>query len=303
MPSRIPSRELLGRWSPVQINQFGEYIEKNLLQKHKESREAHVASGLISGGKLANPTLWTVLDILGLRKEFDGYTLGKFQRGHDVEARAINFLTGLPVQYIMDILDGVIDNPGWIAVKGAVIEGEVYLQLKSGYRGGTGFVDLAQRTHTGRTVYHEIKSSTKMAYDKVAATGRSSKGKPAPYDHHCIQLAYYCLGDGVATAFVHYFNADDYRLTSFSINPGDYQDEIDKEIDDIQAAFLTKSLPPFEALLDFHKIKNYQAYGDEWNALSPEQMLTKLQNEYPDAYNLFMATTLPTETSNEQLKS
>lgn len=295
MATRIPKRDMVGRWSPVQISQFGEYIGKRLIEKQEAAKAARTPSGLISGSKLANPTLWSVLDILGLRKDFDEYTLGKFQRGHDVEARAINFLTGIPMQYIMDIIDGTIPNPGWIATeKGSVIAGEVYLQYEGGYRGGIGYIDLAQKTPSGTIVYHEIKSSTKMAYDKVAATGRSKGGTPAPYDHHCIQLAFYCLGDGVHTGFVHYFNADDYRLTSFSINPLDYQEEIDKEIDDIQMAFLTKSLPPFEALLDFHKIRAYQNYGDEWNLLSPEQMLTKLQNEYPDAYQTFMNTTLPT---------
>ncbi len=93
---------------------------------------------------------------------------------------------------------------------------------------------------------------------------------------------------------MHYFNADDYRMISFSINPGDYQEEIDKEIDDIQIAFESKVLPTFEALLDWHKIRNYQSYGDDWNYATPAQLLTKLENEYPEAYARFMSTTLPT---------
>lgn len=300
MGVRTPQRDMLGRWSPRQIFEFGEHIQKNLLKEAEERKATRIPSGKISGGKLANPTLWAVLDVLGLGKDFDAYTLGKFQRGHDVEARAINFLTGIPLQKIVDILDGSVPNPGWIKTDASsMLAGEIYLQLEGGYRGGTGFIDLAQRVN-GKIIYHEIKSSTKMAYDKVAASGRSASGTPSPYDHHCIQLAYYCLGDGVNTAFVHYFNADDYRLCSFSINPLDYQEEIDREIDDIQAAFLTKTLPPFEALLDFHKVKGYQSYGDEWNKLTPDQMLTKLQNEYPEAYTRFMTMTLPTETIKKE---
>lgn len=294
MGARIPKRDLIGRWSPVEVKQFGDYIEKRLVKDNEAQAALHTPSGLISGGKLANPTLWTVLDILGLRKGYDGYTLGKFQRGHDVEARAINFLTRIPYQHIIDILDGSVPNPGWIKVpQGSMLDGEVYLQYEAGYRGGTGFVDLAQRTATGRLVFHEIKSSTKMAYDKVAATGRSAGGTPAPYDHHSIQLAYYCLGEGIDSGFLHYFNADDYRLTSFSISPDDYKEEIDKEIDDIQFAFASKQLPSFEALLDFHKIKTYQSYGEDWNTLSPDQLITKLENEYPEAYQRFMTTELP----------
>lgn len=298
--TKYPSRELLGRWAPRQIHQFGEYAGKRLKKREEKAQANYKPSGLISGGKLGQPTLWSVLQILGEGKDFDEYTLGKFQRGHDVEARAINLLTGIEMQYIIDILDGVKDNPGWIEItdEHAVLKGEVYLQLKAGYRGGIGFVDLAQRTPEGRIIYHEIKSSTKMAYDKVAATGRSAAGTPAPYDHHSLQVAYYALGDGVDTAFIHYLNADDYRMTSFSINPLDFKEEIDKEIDDIQFAFTSKTLPAFATLFDFHKLQNYQAFGDEWNLLTPNQMLTKLQNEYPASYQMFMNTTLPTKTVN-----
>jgi hypothetical protein len=232
--------------------------------------------------------------MLGLHKEFDGYTLGKFQRGHDVEARAINFLTGIEYQRIIDILDGTVPNPGWIkTAKGAILDGEIYMQYEIHYRGGIGYVDLAQRTPTGRVVFHEVKSKTKMAYDKVSASGRSAAGTPEPYPHESLQLAFYCLGDNVDTGFLHYFNADDYRLTSFSINPGDYQEEIDREIDDIQFAFVSKQLPTFATLLDWHKIKTYQRYGDEWNLLTPAEMMIKLQNEYPEAYERLMNNTLP----------
>lgn len=298
MASRIPMREIIGRATPKRIYEFGDKIGERLKKQNQEAQAAHTSSGLISGGKLAQPTLWAVLEMLGLKKEFDEYTLGKFQRGHDVEARAINFLTDIPLQNIVDILDGTVPNPGWIALApGALLGGEVYLQYRAEYRGGFGFVDLAQRNN-GTIIFHEIKSVGKMAYDKVAASGRSSAGVSEPYYHHCVQLSFYCVGEEVNSAFVHYFNADDYRLTTFSINPIDYKEEIDREIDDIQVAFLSKTLPPFEALLDFHKIKTYQSFGDEWNLLSPDQMLTKLELEHPDAFNKFMGTTLPEGADN-----
>lgn len=291
---KYPYRELLGRWNARQIHQFGESVGKRL--KALDDENIHQSSGLISGSKLGQPALWTVLQILGEGKDFDEYTLGKFQRGHDVEARTINFMTGVPLQQLVDILDGVVENPGWISItdERAVLSGEIYLQYEASYRGGIGYVDLAQRTPNGQIVFHEIKSSTKMAFDKVAATGRSSAGTPAPYDHHSLQLASYCLGEDVSTGFIHYMNADDYRVCSFSINPLDYQEEIDKEYDDVQAAFLTKTLPVFETLFDFHKIAAYQTFGDEWNLLSPSQALTKLEMEYPKSFEMFMNTTLPT---------
>lgn len=294
MAARIPSRDPIGTATPRRIYEFGDYIGKRLVKQNQAAQAEHVSSGLITGGKLAQPTLWTVLELLGLKKEFDEYTLGKFQRGHDVEARAINFMTDIPLQDIVDILDGVVPNPGWITVPDtALLSGEVYLQYRAEYRGGFGFVDVAQRNN-GKLIFHEIKSSTKMAYDKVAGSGRSKDKESAPYYHHCVQVSFYALGENADSTFVHYFNADDYRLCTFALNPLDYKEEIDKEMDDIQMAFLSNTLPPFEALLDFHKIKNYQAFGEEWNLLTPDQLMTKLEMEHPEAYSKFINTTLPT---------
>lgn len=309
MAQQLPKvRELKGSWHPIVVELFGEKVGQELQRRQAEN--VHTPSGLISGGKLGQPALWAVLDMLGeISAEHDDYTLGKFQRGHDVEARAINFLTGLSLQTIVDILDGVTENPGWIKLEANnILDGEVYLQYKQGYRGGTGFVDLAQRTPNGELIFHEIKSSTKMAYDKVAATGASlqaakKRGEviyPAPYDHHGLQLAYYCLGADVHRGFIHYLNADDYRLCSFAINPLDYKEEIDHEIDVIHAAFELKSLPPFEPLFQFQRIRTYQSYGDEWNLLTPPQLMTKLENEYPSAYAKLMSTTLPTTSPKEE---
>lgn len=298
MATKIPQRAPLGRANPKVVYKFSDKVGLFFEKQHEIAKSKRTSSGLISGGKLGQPTLWSVLDILGLEKEYDSYTLGKFQRGHDVETRAIVLLTNLPYDLIYGIVSGEQENPGWIPVPaGAVLQGEVELQRAVGYRGGIGFVDLTQRMK-GKDkevlIHHEIKSSAKMAFDKVSATGRSKAGTPEPYYHQALQAAYYGLGDNPDMSFIHYFNADDYRLISFQINPLDYKEEIDKEIDDIQAAFLSKALPPFEAILDFHKIKNYQRYGDEWNKLTPSEMLQQLKTAYPEAYKLFMSKELPT---------
>lgn len=280
-------REPIGRQAPQRIYEFGEKIHQSLVDKNEEKQKSRERSGKISGGKLGKPALWAVLDIIGVPDELDPYVLGKFQRGNDVEDRAINFLTGLDPQAI---------KPGEVVEKNdGILTGKFILQKEGGYRGGVGFIDLAQETSDW--VYHEIKSSTKMAYDKVAASGRYKgvvnidKGIGVPYLHHALQLAYYCLGDGVTRSFLHYFNADDYRLTSFAINPLDYKEEIDKEIDDIQLAFIEKRLPVFEGFLPYHKVKGYQSYK-EWNDLTPDEMLLKLKSEFPEAYERFMNTTL-----------
>ncbi len=296
----VPMRDVIGRNSPTRIYEFGDKIHQKLVADNKSKQEGRERSGKISGGKLGKPTLWAVLDLIGVPDEFDPYVLGKFQRGNDVEARANSMLTNLPIDFVTNVLDGVIENPGWTASQG-VLTGEFYLQKAGSYRGGVGFIDFAQRLTADapltEEVYHEIKSSTKMAYDKVSASGRykgvvdPQKGIGIPYLHHALQLAYYCLGDGVTRGFLHYLNADDYRLCSFAINPLDYKEEIDKEIDDIELCFVTKQLPAFEGFLDYHKVKGYWSYK-EWNELTPDQMMFKLKNDFPEQYKKFMEMTI-----------
>lgn len=289
----IPSREIIGTASPKRIYEFGEKIANKLVAENAEKMKAHERSGKISGGKLGKPTLWAVLEMIGVPdEEFEPYLLGKFKRGNDVEDRAIDFLTGIRPE---DAKDGVrIESE-----PGAILTGEFILQAESGYRGGTGYVDLQQLLPGDKIANHEIKSSTKMAFDRVAASGiwrnktTDSKGEPVgvPQYHHALQLSYYCLGDDTELGFLHYFNADDYRLVTFALNPLDYKEEIDKEIDDIQLAFVTKELPTFEAFLPWHKIKNYWSYK-EWNELTPSQMMDKLQSQYPEQYKKFLEITL-----------
>lgn len=281
----VPMREPIGRNAPTRIYEFGDKIHEKLVKDDEAKKATRERSGKISGGKLGKPTLWAVLDMIGVPDQFDPYVLGKFMRGNDVEDRAIQFLTGIkPWEH----------EPG-SRVKSdddAVLTGEFILQMEGGYRGGVGYIDLSQ-VLKDTFVLHEIKSSTKMAYDKVAAAGRykgvaePEKGIGVPYLHHALQLAYYCLGRDVNRGFLHYFNADDYRLTTFAINPMDYKEEIDKEIDDIELCFVTRQLPAFEGFLPYHKVKGYWSYK-EWNELTPTEMMAKLKSEFPESYKKLM---------------
>lgn len=278
-------RDPIGRSSPQRIYEFGDKIHAKLVSENEDKQKAYERSGKISAGKLGKPTLWVVLDLIGVPDTLDPYLLGKFRRGNDVEDRAIQFLTDIDPHDV---------EPGKVITgkKGAILTGEFILQKECGYRGGTGFLDLAQLVG-GEEIYHEIKSLTKMAYDKVSASGRNrgivdiEKGIGIPYYHHAIQLAYYCLGSDVNRGFLHCFNADDYRLCSFAINPLDYKEEIDKEIDDIELCFVTKELPAWEGFLPYHKAYRKDTYG-EWNDLSPSEMMAKLKSEFPEQYKKFM---------------
>lgn len=287
---RVPMREPLGFGTPQLVPEFGKRISEKLEREDKAKRETRERSGLMSAGKLGKPTLWQILDLLDVPdKEFDGYLLGKFKRGNDVEDRAIEFLTGIEAGKV---------KPGEVvkAPKGAILGGDIILQDEAGYRGGKGYVDLTQVGLEDK-IRHEIKSVNKLAYDKVAATGgtataarkRGEEPTPEPYLQHCLQLAWYCFDEKQPThrAFLHYLNADDYRLCSFSINPEDYREEIDYELDQLDAVIASKQLPAFEGFLPWHKLKNYWSYAD-WNELSPQEMMDKLEREFPEQYKKFM---------------
>jgi len=293
MGARVAMRDPIGRNSPTRIYEFGDKIHEKLVKDNEAQKAARERSGKISGGKLGKPTLWAVLDLIGVPDYLDPYVLGKFQRGNDVEDRAIQFLTGIKPWEV---------KPGTIvdSEPKAILTGKFILQMEGGYRGGVGYIDLSQLVGDASKpfddsdwVLHEIKSSTKMAYDKVSASGRyrgvvdADKGIGVPYLHHALQLAYYCLGKGSTRGFLHYFNADDYRLCTFAINPLDYKEEIDKEIDDIELCFVTKQLPAFEGFLPYHKVKGYWSYK-EWNELTPNEMMAKLKSEFPDSYKKLM---------------
>lgn len=281
----VPMRDPIGRNAPTRIYEFGDKLHQKLVDDDNKKKSERERSGKISGGKLGKPTLWAVLDLIGVPDQFDPYVLGKFQRGNDVEDRAIQFLTGIKPWEVEPGVE-VSSEPK------AILTGKFILQKEGGYRGGTGYIDLTQVVGES-FVLHEIKSSTKMAYDKVSASGRyrgvvdAEKGVGVPYLHHALQLAYYCLGHDVTRGFLHYFNADDYRLCTFAINPIDYKEEIDREIDDIKSVFLSKQLPAFEGFLPYHKVKGYWSYK-EWNELSPNEMMVKLKGEFPESYKKLM---------------
>ena len=271
--------------------------------------DPYVEHGLISGSKLADATLSTILKMLGVQQEFDAYTLGKFKRGHTTEAELIELLTGIPRH---EQTAGV-----WLEPKDKrVLVGKVMLQAEpiAGYRGMTNSVDVLEDVGSGLIV-HEIKSATKSAYDYVAATGkgkfnyeynyatkkRERKGNrsPEPKEHHLIQVSSYSLsnwGKPVLKAYVHYINADDYRMISFLVDHMKYKPEIDREIDAVQYAFATKILPAYEPLYKWQAGK-YNSFAD-WEKLTEAEVLDKLRKEYPEAYDTFM-NTLITDNGKE----
>lgn len=268
-----------------------------------EDRDTHpyVEQGMISGSKLADAPLNTILKMLGIGQEFDAYTLGKFRRGHSTEAELVELFTGLSRQE-------QVPNVWLEPTDKTVLRGKVMLQAEpiKGYRGMTNSVDLIEDVGEG-LIIHEIKSATKSAYDYVAAVGkgkfdyqynyttkkreRTGTRAPEPKEHNSIQVASYALSQWekpVLRTVLHYINADDYRMISFMIDPQLYKPEIDREIDAVQFAFETKQLPKFEPLYKWQQGK-YNSF-EEWEKLSEPELMAKLKGDYPEAYEKFMST-------------
>lgn len=250
----------------------------------------YVETGLISGSKLGYAPLSAILRMIGVDVEFDGYTLGKFRRGHDLELDIIKLLWGTPPA-----------EAEWFDTKRGTKAIWQY-RPEVGYRGTSVTLDLLE-DFGDYLVVHELKSATKMAWDKTAGAGYSKwvatrKGesiKPTVKPHNAIQSALQGLADlkgadgtlkKVKEVLVHYINADDYRIITFSINPEDYRAQIDNDISAILEAFMLKVLPPYEPRWGWDKGK-YNNFSD-FEKLTSEQIKEKLRVEHKDALDKFM---------------
>ena len=264
--------------------------DKKILDIIKNAPDNYEELGCISGSKISKATLPAILTMIGVDGTYDDYTKRKFKRGHDVEALFVEMLTGIAPNKQKD---GEWQEPK----PNYPITGKFMLQAqpKAGYRGMTNSVDLLEDIGHSMIV-HEIKSATKLAFDKVNGSGRSRKNEnPEPHEHYAIQVASYSLSDWgkpVANAILHYVNADDYRVVSFFVNYKEFKPMIDENIDAIQKAFKNKIFPIFEPKNEWEKVKKYLGWVEEWAGLNSLQIAEKIRVQHPEAYELFMKTTI-----------
>lgn len=264
--------------------------ETRLYNTIKSEPDTYVQTGKVSGSKIAQPTLTAILTMLGIERKPDNYTLGKFTRGHDVEAKFIERVFHKPKD---------VDETGEWEDSGNGYESKFTWQyeMEDGYRGCTCSVDvLEEYTYDGDPlneslyIVHEIKSVGKMKYDRVAGTG-FRKGEPEPDFSHCLQASLYALSLEKETGIlprciIHYVNADDYRVVSFEINPEDYKEELDKRIDAIYTAFAEHRLPAYIPYEAWQKGK----YNDfeECERLTEDEVNDYIKTRYPEAYEKFL---------------
>lgn len=263
-----------------------EYAEK-LYKVIGELKDDYQETGLISGSKLGYAPLTAILRMIGVNSEFDDFTKGKFLRGHDLEYRLIGLLWGVPPA----------ENE-WYETKDGTRACWQYLPETS-YRGTSVTIDLIEDVGE-YYVIHEVKSSTKMAWDKTAGKGYSKwvatkKGetiKPELKPHHSIQAALQGLTplDKPVKVMVHYLNADDYRIISFELDPLNFKEQIDNDINAILQAFATHTFPEYVPRWGWDKGK-YNNYVD-FEKLTSDQIKDKLRQEHKPALDKFMMSKL-----------
>lgn len=266
-----------------------DYAEK-LYDILRSEPDTYVETGLISGSKIGYTPLTAILRMIGVEVEFDGYTLGKFRRGHDLELDIIRLLWGEPPA-----------EEVWYDTKHGTKAMWQYRPLK-GYRGTVVTMDLIEDMGD-HFIVHELKSATKMSWDKTAGAGyskwvREKKGEqviPEIKPHNAIQSALQGLATAVDVGgeekpikkvLVHYINADDYRIITFEVDPEEYREQIDNDINAILEAFITKKFPVYTPRWGWDKGK-YNSYRDFEN-LTSDQIYQKLKIEYKDSLDKFM---------------
>lgn len=165
------------------------YIEETIAKKVLEGQEYREPSGRLSASRLGWPLQWQILHYLKIGgSSFDEYTLRKFQRGTDVEARIVYWLELPPEQ----------------------------TQIDCEYRGVVGVADVLLNEPNGYPV--EIKSVTNMAFRHIQKGG--------PKRGHRLQGMFYAKALGYDKFGVAYVASDDYRVLCFICPVTDEVDEV-----------------------------------------------------------------------------
>jgi len=240
--------------------------------------------------------------------EFDDYTKGKFLRGHDLELRIIGLLWGYPDK---DANGEYIENAWYTGKNGHKFNWQFRPEVC--YRGTSVTMDLIEDMGD-HYIVHEIKSATKLSWDKTAALGgsmyekqynratkkweRVGRREPEIKAHNAIQAALQGLAPldkPIKEVLVHYVNADDYRIISFSLNPLDFKQQIDNDINAVLEAFMTKKFPLYVPRWGWDKGK-YNNFVEFETLETSDAIREYLKNNHKDCLDKFMLAKVEGDT-------
>ena len=225
-----------------------------LTKKNEEERRSH--SGKLMASMLGMPTLWQILSSISIPdKPFDAYTLAKFKRGQDVEKEMLPFVKGT------------------IATQKEIIVGHA-----KGY--ADAIIDTQQYAVKCGVIPLEIKSVTNAKFRRILKEG-AQKG-------HLLQGGFYALGEKSTHFGLLYVASDDYRTLLMIEELAKVKEEITSEMQAYEKAITSKMIPVFDPKEKWHTKEEYMKYID-WCTLSEDQIMQKLQSEFPTHYQFFMS--------------
>lgn len=229
-------------------------VASALLSENEANTRKH--SGNLMASMLSMPTLWQVLSSINIPSEpFDAYTLAKFKRGRDVEQAIVPFIPDV----IATQKEIIINKTKGIA--------DVIVDTKN-YKYQCGIMPI------------EIKSVTNAKFKRISSQGADIG--------HRMQGGYYAIGEKADNYGILYVASDDYRTLLMVFNTSDIERQVRLEMNEYEEIIKTKRIPPFVKKLDWHENPKYVKYT-EWNNLNSEQILEKLQTEFPEHYQFFMS--------------
>lgn len=218
-------------------------ITTELRRQESIARALHEPSGRLSASILYKPLLEQVLKILGVP-----------EKPFDDYALRL-FARGKQVEE-------------WVC---SMLPGEE--QKEVSYRNVVGVVD---KLHEGQVI--EVKSVKRSQWRWLKKEGVKWS--------HALQATLYALALEKTEFTVTYACADDFETMSFTHNVDNYKDDVDRIISEVANALKSGVLPEFKARETWQEkpeyASRYSTFPD-WVGLSVEDMMLKLERQYPDA--------------------
>lgn len=251
-------------------NSINRFIDQSLIDTNKQRESKHESSGKLSASMLYQPLRFQVLKTIGApKKEFDPYTLAKFERGNQVEEWFVGQLKQAGVivddqQELEDYLLEQTDN-----------------QPKATYREAIGYVDSIIDTdlmYCKRGVIpNEIKSVTNAKLKRINKTSVDW--------HYRVQACFYALAMNVDHYGVTIVSSEDLRSYTyiFKTKADGLVDKIHRIIDEYDKAmddwFKKHKLPAFTARAEVSWTKNikYAMFDEFWITRSDQDVIKKLE--------------------------
>lgn len=235
-----------------------DFIIRSMRNEYETESAKHEPSGKLSAGQLGKPLLEQVLKVIGVpQKPVEDYAIGLFRRGNSVEDNIIDLIKPDKTQVEVD------------------------------YRNCVGVVDAIKDDNI-----IEIKSIKNSQFQYLDPENEKKRRGPeglvpiytGPKPAHVLQAGLYAMALKKPQFTIIYVSADDLRVIPHTIQTDSIRSEVDKIIDEVEFAIKSKQLPKWVAREDWQeKYHQYSSYP-EWITLDPDLAMTKLQNQYPDAY-------------------